>query len=141
MVEGQVMKMSEYPMGTIIELPEWGLYRKRSDSWTRIDGVDGWDDDFDKSSLKVIDERQENGLEIIIISVPWGLAEALIEMCYDLWCDNDYRGEIGEGNESILKQAIKEWEDKKQLKWLAEEELRRKNTDRQVAELKKKLEG
>ena len=135
------MKMSEYPVGTVIELPQWGLYIRREEDWSRIDGVDGYESDFDIATLEVIDERQAAKLPIIVTSVPWGFAKALIEMCHEMWIDNGYKvPEPDEPHKGVIKEALENYERQKQLDWLAEEEIRRIETEKLVKELRRKLE-
>jgi hypothetical protein len=107
------VKLSEYPIGTVIEHPQRGLYRRRPDCWSRIDGVDGYDSDIDTLSLDWMDARKEKGHLVTIMSVPWGLTETLIEMCYDFWLDNGYKVPEGDNPlDKVLRAAIENWDDR-----------------------------
>lgn len=132
------MKLSAYPMGTVIEIVGYGAYKKHRD-WCMV----GNDEVFELKDY--VDQLQADGVPINIISVPWGVTEQLIERVLEFQIDafgvfgGDDRDQ--QDKEDIFEDAVEKYKHAKTAKWLAEsEEVRAKMRER-IDKLRKKLGG
>ncbi|QED11709.1 hypothetical protein PP914_gp221 [Arthrobacter phage Qui] len=123
------MKLSQYPLGTVIEIEGYGEYKKMTNWWEVTT------DDEAHMFKGQVDKLQEDGVKITIISVPWGVTEQLIEKIWE-WQINEFGSyEIdhldAQDKDAIFEDAVDEYKKLKTAKWLVEsEEVRAKTRER-----------